>query len=75
MQRTLGLLLQLAGLGVVVLSLVVWFFFDHQQLGIIPNTVDTLGTFGQVLNFLLTCIFAVVGGALFVFGTKFKAQG
>ncbi|MGU3576489.1 hypothetical protein ACLBWZ_13205 [Brucellaceae bacterium C25G] len=75
MQKTLGLLLQMAGLVVVIVSLTVWFFFDHQQLGLIPSNVETLGTAGQVLNFLLVCIFAVVGVAMFIYGTKFKSHG
>lgn len=74
MQRTLGALIQIAGAVIFILSLTVWFFFDHQELGIIPAAVPSMGLSGQVLNFLLACIIAGVGGALFIFGRNFRKR-
>lgn len=74
MQRTLGLLVQIAGALIFVISLAVWFFFDHEELGIIPSAVPSMGTFGQILNFLLACIIAGVGGALFIFGRNLRIR-
>lgn len=72
MQRTLGVLIQCAGAVIFIMSLTVWFYFDHQELGIIPAALPSMGLSGQILNFLLACIIAGVGAVLFIFGRNFR---
>jgi|GEM_PF-6567560 hypothetical protein len=74
MNRTLGYLVQIAGTVIVLVALVVWFFFDQQDLGLVTAEPAAVEGAGQASNLLLVCIMAAVGVILFIIGGRFKKQ-